>query len=274
MIIRKLGEYKPKILVFQGSPRREDSCAGMDSKSHKVVEYLIDKWSPFADLEAIDLSVGKLTIQPCKGCISTAGGFHCHWSCSCYVKGDKEKPDLMYEANIYEKLEQCDGFLVVSPIHWYSVSSHVKMMFDRLVCANLTLTKEEALKILGEGNLKNPDITGPMELSKKYSSMLRNHLKGKWAAFYIHGDNGGSDYEDRTEPQTGDIQWDVRNSVMPLVYQCRYSEINCPDDLVEAFYINKGLEYYESNIKENPEMNQHMDLLIERLIDYIKYKRP
>lgn len=61
---------------------------------------------------------------------------------------------------------------------------------------------------------------------------------------------------------------------MPLVYQCRYSEISCPDDLVEAFYVNKGLEYYEANIKENPEMNQHMDLLIERLIDYINYRRP
>ncbi len=27
-------------------------------------------------------------IQPCKGCISTAGGYHCHFPCSCYHKGD------------------------------------------------------------------------------------------------------------------------------------------------------------------------------------------
>jgi multimeric flavodoxin WrbA len=73
---------------------------------------------------------------------------HCHWFCSCYAPNDDKNPDLMYEAKIYDKLEACDGFMVVSPQHWYSVSSQVKTMFDRLVCANLTITREQAWKYL------------------------------------------------------------------------------------------------------------------------------
>ena len=51
MIIRKLGGSKPKILLFQGSPRTDKSCSGQISKSEKVCDYLLDKWSPFVDFE-------------------------------------------------------------------------------------------------------------------------------------------------------------------------------------------------------------------------------
>jgi multimeric flavodoxin WrbA len=174
----------------------------------------------------------------------------------------------MYEADIYDKLEQCDAFLIVSPIHWYSVSSQVKAMFDRLVCANLTITKQQAIQFFGEGNIKNAQLTGQSELEGLYKDELRNHLEGKWAAFFAHGDNGANDY-DGNQPNTGDISWDVRNSVMPLVYQCRYSMINCPDDLVEAFYINHGLDYYEANLQPNDELFQRADSLIDRLVNYL-----
>lgn len=268
MKIRKLGDRKPKILVFQGSPRREDSCANMKSKSEKIADYVAEKWSTFADIDVIDLSVKNITIQPCKGCVSSANGMHCHWKCTCYKKGSDKKPDLMYEANIYDKLEECDAFLVISPIHWYSVTSQVKAMFDRLVCANLTITREEALQLFGEGNIKNSELTGAAEISGKYKDMLKNHLQGKIAAFYVHGDDGAADYNGK-QPKTGDEKWDVYNSVMPLVYQCRYSGIICPDELVEAFYINKGLPYYEGNEADNTEMYERMDTLFETLIDTI-----
>jgi len=268
MIIRKLGGPKPKIVLFQGSPRSENSCANQMSKSEKVCKYLLDKWSPFVDFEYVNLSVGPVSIQPCKGCVSTSNGMHCHWHCSCFSKGSKQFPDLMYEADIYKKLETCDGFLVISPIHWYSVSTQVKAMFDRLVCANQTLTKEQAIQFFGEGNIKRAELTGQSELEGNYKSYLKNHLEGKWAAFFTHGDDGANDY-DGNQPYTGDLSWDVRNSVMPLVYQCRYSGINCPDDLVDAFYINKGLDYFEANLQKNEELYNRADNLIEKLIDYL-----
>jgi len=191
-------------------------------------------------------------------------------NCSCYVKGDKVKTDLMYEADIYDKLEECDGFIVVSPIHWYSVSTQVKAMFDRLVCANQTLTQDQARSIFGVGNIKNSSITGPTELEGNYDNLLKNHLEGKWAAFFVHGDDGASDYNGNP-PYTGDKDWDVRNSVMPLVHQCRYSGINCPDDLVEAFYVNEGKEYYKANLdfEETNEFFEKMSSLVEKLINYI-----
>jgi multimeric flavodoxin WrbA len=271
MIIRKISDRKPKVLIFNGSPRRVNSCANQVSKTQKLLQYTIEKYLPFIDFTVVDLSVGKVNIQPCKGCVSTSGGMHCHWKCSCFSKGSKKSPDLMYEADIYQKLEECDAFIVISPIHWYSVSTQVKAMFDRLVCANLTITKEEAIQIFGEGNIKNSELTGRAELSEKYKHLLKNHLEGKWAAFYVHGDDGANDYNGN-KPETGDINWDVRNCVMPLVYQCRYSGINCPDDLVEAFYINKGKPYYQSNLDmySEGEFFKRMDGLVDRLLNYLE----
>jgi len=271
MIIRKLGDKKPKILIFNGSPRRKDSCANQKPKTEKIIDWAIEKWLPFVDFEVIDLSVGKFIIQPCKGCVSTAGGFHCHWQCSCFSKGSKSKPDLLSEEDIYQKLEDCDAFIVVSPNHWYSVSTQVKALFDRLVCANLTITKSEAEDIFGKGNIKDSRLTTNVELTGNHKHLLRNHLSGKWAAFYVHGDAGANDY-DNNKPDIGDINWDVRNSVMPLVYQCRYSEINCPDDLVESFYVNEGKPYSQANIDFNTEFEyfERMDGLIDRLLNYMK----
>lgn len=270
MKIRKITDKKPNILIFQGSPRRENSCANQVSKSQKVAEYLLYNWSNLADLEIIDLSVGEVNIQPCKGCVSTSNGMHCHWRCSCFKKNSTKAPDLMYDADIYEKLENCDGFIVISPVHWYSVSTQVKAMFDRLVCANITITKEEAIEIFGENDIKNSKLTGRAELSEKYKHLLKNHLEGKWAGFYIHGDDGASDYSGNP-PDIGDDRWDVRDCIMPIVYQCRYSGMNAPDELVEAFYINQGIDYYQANIDfdSTPEFLERADRLIEKMIDYI-----
>ena len=274
MIIRKLSDSKPNILIFQGSPRKEESCANQTSKSEKLVKYIYDKWSPIENIEVIDLSIGDITIQPCKGCVSTSNGMHCHWKCTCYSLNSKTKLDLMYEAFIYDKLEKCDGFLVVSPIHWYSVSSQVKAMFDRLVCANQTITKEQALEIFGKGNTKNSKLTGRAELSNKYRHLLKNHLEGKWASFIVHGDDGANDYEGQTPPYSNDVMWNIQNSVMPLVYQCRYSGMNCPDDLVESIYINKGMAYYQANKSPLDELQVIGDRVFEKLLDYLKYKNP
>jgi multimeric flavodoxin WrbA len=265
-------EGKPKLLVFQGSPRKLKSCANQTPKSKKLIEYIFEYWSEIYEIEVIDLSIGDVTISPCKGCVSTSGGFHCHWKCTCYGK-DMEKKDLMYEAEIYDKLEACDAFLVVAPVNWYSVPTQVKAMFDRLVCANLTITKDQAIEILGEGNIKNSELTGELELSGEYKGLLKNHLAGKTAAFYIHGDDGADDYSGKSL-DVGDSEWSPRHSIMPLVYQCRYSGIDCPDELVEAFYINKGIPYYEANL-EMPyegEFFQRMDSLLNRLSENLGSK--
>ena len=283
MKVRKLGDKKPKVLVFQGSPRDKDSCANMDSKSHSVVEYMVNKWSPFVNFKVIDLAVNQAKrpiIQPCKGCVSTAGGFHCHFSCTCYFKGDKSKPDLLKEMDVYELLKGCDAFIIVSPIHWYSLSSQVKLLFDRLVCVNQTLTVDDAKKLMGAENIKNSEVTGKFSKSGKYDNMLRNHLEGKVAGFYVHGDDGANDYSKSEKPESySDVLYDgfaqnPKSVVMPFITQLKYSGIYVPDELVESFYVNKGVDYYTTNIKMNKEEEffDRADNLLENLLTYLDKK--
>ena len=286
MKVRKLGDWKPKVLVFQGSPRDPETCSNMESKTHKIIKYMISKWSPFVNFQVIDLAVNqnkRPIIQPCKGCISTSGGFHCHFQCSCYFKGDDVKPDLLKELDVYTKLQECDAFLIVSPIHWHALSSQIKTLFDRLVCVNETLTIDDAKKLMGDDNIKNSEITGKFARSGKYDSMLRNHLEGKVAAFYVHGDNGADDYEGKEDPQSyQDVLDDgfgnnPKATVMPYVMQLKYSGIFVPDELIEAFYVNEGINYNLANKNFNKEKDffDRADHLLENLLTYLeenKYK--
>ena len=283
MKVRKLGDWKPKVLIFQGSPRDPDTCSDMKSKTHKIVDYVISKWSPFIDMQVIDLSVNhskKPIIQPCKGCISTSGGFHCHFACSCFHKGDNKRPDLLSELDVYNKLKECDAFIIFSPIHWHSLSSQVKTLFDRLVCINQTLTVDDAKKLMGKGNIKNSEVTGKFARSGKYDGMLRNHLEGKVAAFYAQGDNGADDYEGKELPESySDVLDDgfgnnPKSVVMPFVMQLKYSGVFVPDELIESFYVNEGVNYNVANktFNKTKEFFDRADHLMDNLLTYLEEK--
>jgi multimeric flavodoxin WrbA len=253
----------------------------MESKTHKIVEYMISKWSPFVNFQVIDLAVNQSKrpiIQPCKGCISTAGGFHCHFQCSCYFKGDDKKPDLLKELDVYSKLQDCDAFLIVSPIHWHALTSQVKLLFDRLVCVNETLTIDDAKKLMGDDNIKNSEVTGKFARSGKYDNMLRNHLEGKVAGFYVHGDNGADDYDGKELPLSyQDVLDDgfghnPKATVMPYVMQLKYSGVFVPDQLVEAFYVNEGINYNTANktFNKTKDFFDRADNLLENLLTYLE----
>ena len=280
MIIRKLGDKKPNVILFQGSPRDKDTCPGMNSKTHTIVEYMVENWSPFINFTVIDLSVNqykKPIIQPCKGCVSTAGGYHCHFPCSCYNKGDQKLPDLLHELDVYNLLQKCDAFIIVSPIHWHSLSAQIKTMFDRLVCTNLTMNVWDAINVLGRENIKNSEVTGKLSRSGKYDNLLRNHLEGKVAGFYVHGDDGADDYHDRELPDSYNDVFDdgfsnnPKNTVMPFIMQLKYSGVYVPDELVQAFYVNRGVDYYTANISvmKNRELFERADTLLDNLLNYL-----
>jgi multimeric flavodoxin WrbA len=281
MKIKKLKEYdKKKIIIFMGSARNKNNCPDQDSKTSLIIKEALKRIKDKKidiDIELLDLSIedDKPIIQPCKGCISTSGGAHCHWPCDCYIKGDKDHPDFISEFNIYEKLQKSDAFIVFSPINWWSVTTQIKALFDRLVCASLTITTEQALDIFGD-DLKNSKKTKKFSETDEYKKMVKNHLEGKIAGFYVHGDNGANDYKGRKLPDTmnyniGDFN-DPKYAILPIVWQCRYMGIDVPDKLIESFYMNHNISYSKANDKlKNGELDFAINKAEKLIIDTYNY---
>ncbi|TIM66014.1 MAG: flavodoxin family protein [Mesorhizobium sp.] len=130
----------PRLLIINGSSRSEHTCPGEMSKSFRLAEIAretIDKETKLA-VEILDLSrlaseYGR-NIHPCKACFSTAAPL-CHWPCSCYPNHSLgQVQDWMNE--IYPMWVAAHGVMIISPVNWYQVSSPVKLMMDRLVCAD------------------------------------------------------------------------------------------------------------------------------------------
>lgn len=255
---------KKKVVLVVGSARSPGCCPDEKSKTQKISEAIRKGFADKVTFEVVDLSVkcDGVNVQPCKGCTSTSA-FHCHWPCDCYSKKSDPK-DLMHEQDVYKKLEACDGLFVLTPINWSSCSSVVKSFFDRLVCASLSLTAEEAVEMFGEEDIKNSKKSRDAEKSGKYNGMLRNHLEGKVAGFFAQGNEGGSDYREFAKNKTKLLPVipeslaeyekthgpeDVSKLLDPLVRQCVYMGIRVPDDCVKVATYGYGVPYSEANDK-------------------------
>lgn len=276
---------KKKVVLILGSARSPDCCPDEVSKTHKMGERIQKDFKDKVKFEIIDLSVrcNGINVLPCKGCVSTSC-FHCHWPCDCYSK-ESDPKDLMHEQNVYKKLEECDGFFVLTPINWSAPSSVVKSFFDRLVCANLSVTDEQAKELFGEGNVKDSKKTRKMEKEQKNMDMLKNHLEGKYAGFFGHGNNGGADYREFDKeksnllpviPQSlidykkGSPEEDTSKLLDPLVRQCVYSGINVPKDCVKSVVFGYGMSYSELNdmVEKN---NRLFDDATSTFRSFLKY---
>lgn len=271
---------KINIVAFQGSPRTKESCSGGDSKTSYLLNQAIQEVTKQAKITLVDLKVNDTEpqIRPCKGCIGTSNGFHCHYECSCYSKGDGTN-DLMHEKDIYKKLEKADGFVVFTPVHWYAPSSQVKALFDRLVCVNLTLTQEQAKKIYGK-DIKDPKKTIEAEQSGKYRDLLKNHYEGKVAAFFVHGDDGADDYVNRKMPLSmvdfkSNDNINPKEAIMPIVNQCRYSGIFVPENCIEGNVFGYKEKYSQNNIdvKKSILVDKATKLLQNLILEIKKRKK-
>jgi multimeric flavodoxin WrbA len=138
------------------------------------------------EVELLDLS--RLTsefgrhIHPCKACSSTAAAL-CHWPCSCYPNhGLGQVHDWMNE--IYPMWVAAHGIMIVTPVHWYQVSSPLKLMMDRLVCA--------------DGGNPDPTLTRGKDAERAKAVELGGwgyprHLAGRLFAVVVHGDVEGAE---------------------------------------------------------------------------------
>jgi multimeric flavodoxin WrbA len=174
-----------RVLLVCGSARNDGTCPGENSKSSRLVQ-LARETIEAAGIEAdvLDLSLvtsdyGR-TIHACKGCASTAMPL-CHWPCSCYPNHALgQTHDWM--AEIYERWTAAHAVLIVTPVYWYQSPGPLKLMIDRLVCA--------------DGGNPDPTSTSGKKAAKAKELELAGwdypqHLAGRAYGLVVHGDVAG-----------------------------------------------------------------------------------
>jgi len=177
-----------RILLVNGSTRSEHTCPGEMSKTYRLVSLAKETIDTAGDFETelIDLSrlaseYGRV-IYPCKACVSTAQPL-CHWPCSCYPNHALgQAGDWM--AEIYPKWAAAHGVMIVTPVNWYQAPSSLKLMIDRLVCA--------------DGGNPDPTSTGGKDPKKAKELELKGwpyprHLAGRVFSVVVHGDASGTE---------------------------------------------------------------------------------
>jgi multimeric flavodoxin WrbA len=174
-----------RVLLICGAPRNDGSCPGEMSKTYRLTGIAGETLrNAGIDTDVLDLSLitsdYSRRIHPCKACVSTAMPL-CHWPCSCYPNHALgQTGDWM--AEIYERWTAAHGVLIVTPVHWYQVPSVLKLMIDRLVCA--------------DGG--NPDVTSTAGKNVDKAKALEmagwpypKHLAGRVYGVVVHGDVAG-----------------------------------------------------------------------------------
>jgi multimeric flavodoxin WrbA len=129
-----------RVLLVNASTRSEHSCPAEISKTKRLVNAARDTVTALDDCEVDLLDLSTLAdepwkvIHPCKACVSTAMPL-CHWPCSCYPNHAMgQTNDWM--AEIYPRWVAAHGVMIVCPVHWYQAPASLKLMMDRLVCAD------------------------------------------------------------------------------------------------------------------------------------------
>ena len=174
-----------RVLLVCASPRNDGTCPGEISKTWRLTntaKAALVKSGIEVDLLDLSLltSSYNLNIHPCKGCVSTAMPL-CHWPCSCYPNHSLgQTSDWM--ADIYERWVSAHGIIIITPVHWYQSPSPLKLMVDRLVCA--------------DGGNPDPTTThGKKPAEAKALEMngwdYPKHLSGRVYGVVVHGDVAG-----------------------------------------------------------------------------------
>lgn len=261
-------EERPfRVLVIAGSDRRQYDCPGADSKARALMFRMADRlpqdWE--IDLEDLGNVWNRAQIRTCNGCVSTSMAL-CVWPCNCYEKGSRSQPDLMWNLDLYARLDLADAWAIIGPVNWYGPSSNLKAMFDRLVCMNGGNPREDLI------DHKDPALAIRLEHSAEWQELTRNHLEGRTAAFFCYGDGGGDELDESGRPRILQHKsWfdpdaepfeNGRDYYGALVWQCRYSGIEVPDALWRYIEFGRGVKYSDNQAEHmitQPEVTREFD---------------
>jgi multimeric flavodoxin WrbA len=177
-----------RILIVNGSPRSEHTCPGEMSKTYRLVKAARDIVVNAARTECEVLDLSRLAseygrqIHPCKACFSTSPAL-CHWPCSCYPNHAMgQVNDWMNE--IYPMWVAAHGIMIITPVHWYQAPGVLKLMMDRLVCA--------------DGGNPDPSTTHGKHAERAKELELAGwpyprHLANRRFSVIVHGDSAGAE---------------------------------------------------------------------------------
>jgi multimeric flavodoxin WrbA len=175
-----------RILLIAGAARHDQTCPGEMSKTFRLAQLARavieqrDTECDFLDLSMLTAQYGR-QILPCKACVSTAMPL-CHWPCSCYPNHAMgQVNDWMNE--LYPRWVEAHGIMIVSPVYWHQAPSVLKLMIDRLVCA--------------DGGNPDPTTTHGKDPEKAKALELAGwpyprHLAGRAFGVVVHGDAAGA----------------------------------------------------------------------------------
>lgn len=176
-----------RFLLINCSSRSEHTCPGEMSKSYRLLDLARSVLAREGTVTEV-LELNRLAseygreIHPCKACFSTAAAL-CHWPCSCYPNhGMGQVNDWMNE--IYPMWARAHGVMIITPVNWYQVTSPLKLMMDRLVCA--------------DGGNPDPSLTQGKDASLAKAEELKGwdyprHLAGRVFSIVVHGDVEGAE---------------------------------------------------------------------------------
>ncbi len=112
-----------RVLLISGSDRRQYDCPGVDSKSRalmlRMAERMPSDWE--VDYEDLGNVHKRERIQSCNACVGTSMAL-CVWPCNCYERGSKAEPDLMWNLDLYARLDLADGWAIIGPHYWYNIT--------------------------------------------------------------------------------------------------------------------------------------------------------
>jgi multimeric flavodoxin WrbA len=176
---------RSRVLLIIGSARNDGSCPGEASKTWRMAQWARETLEASGiETDALDLSLitssYDLHIHPCKACVSTAMPL-CHWPCSCYPNHSAHQTND-WMAEIYEKWVAAHGVIILTPVYWYQAPSPLKLMIDRLVCA--------------DGGNPDPTSTHGKKAGEAKALELAGwdypkHLAGRAFGLVVHGDVTG-----------------------------------------------------------------------------------
>lgn len=274
-------EKRPfRILIISGSDRRQYNCPGVDSKSRALMLKMADRLPPDWEIDYEDLGnvYARAHIQSCNACVSTSMAL-CVYPCNCYEKNSSKEPDLMWDLDLYARLDMADAWAIIGPINWYAPSSNLKLMFDRLVCMSGGNPDEKTI------SHKNPEKAMALEHTEQWKALSLNHLEGRTAAFFCYGDEGGDELDETGRPKIlqhknyfdpGQEPFEnERTAYAPLVWQCRYGGVEVPDQLWKHATTGKSRKYSDNQAEDMTKENEFMDVFgnwVKDFEDFVRQK--